>query len=86
MTTATGAISGTAPNQVIHAGNGIHHAYREIGSSTVPLVLLEHIHADLGNWDFHLVDPLAALRRVVAFDIVGIGATTGTTPSSCQII
>lgn len=37
MTTTTGLSYGTAPNHVIHADNGIDHAYREIGTGTAYL-------------------------------------------------
>jgi pimeloyl-ACP methyl ester carboxylesterase len=84
MTTTTGLSYGTAPNQLIRADNGIAYAYREIGSSTVPLVLLQHFRGNLENWDAQLVDALAAQRRVVAFDNAGVGATTGTTPDTIE--
>jgi pimeloyl-ACP methyl ester carboxylesterase len=48
------------------------------------VVLLQHFRGNLDNWDPALIDALAADRRVVAFDNVGVGATTGTTPSSVQ--
>ena len=82
MTTTTVLSYGTAPNQVIHADNGIDYAYREIGAGTVPLVLLQHFRGNLENWDPQLVDALTAHRRVVAFDNVGVAATTGTTPNT----
>ena len=84
MTTTTGLSYGSAPNQLIRAGNGIDYAHREIGSSTAPLVLLQHFRGNLENWDPQLVDALAALRRVVAFDNAGVGATTGTTPDTIE--
>lgn len=84
MTTTTELSYSTAPNQVIHAENGIAYAYREIGTGTVPLVLLQHFRGNLDNWDPRLVDALASLRRVVAFDNVGVGATTGTTPNTIK--
>jgi pimeloyl-ACP methyl ester carboxylesterase len=84
MTTTTGLSYSTAPNQVIHADNGIAYAYREIGTGTVPLVLLQHFRGNLENWDPRLVDALASQRRVVAFDNVGVGATTGTTPNTIE--
>jgi pimeloyl-ACP methyl ester carboxylesterase len=84
MTTTTGISYGTVPNQVIHAGNGIDYAYREIGSGAVPLVLLQHFRGNLENWDPVLVDALAARQRVVAFDNVGVGATTGSTPDTIE--
>ena len=84
MTTTTRLSYGTAPNQRIRAGNGIDYACREIGSSTVPLVLLQHFRGNLENWDPQLLDALAAQRRVVAFDNAGVGATTGTTPDTIE--
>jgi pimeloyl-ACP methyl ester carboxylesterase len=84
MTTATGVSYGTAPNKAIHAENGIDYVYREIGTGAVPLVLLQHFRGNLENWDPQLVDALASQRRVVAFDNVGVGATTGTTPNTIE--
>src|SRR5262245_66483653 len=68
----------------ITARNGIEYAYRDLGSGDVPLVLLQHFRGNLDNWDPALVDELAAERRVVAFDNVGVGATTGRTPSTVE--
>src|ERR1700739_4954840 len=84
MTTTTVLSYGTAPNQVIHADNDIDYAYREIGTGTVPLVLLQHFRGNLENWDPPLVDALGSQRRVVAFDNVGVGATAGATPNSIE--
>jgi pimeloyl-ACP methyl ester carboxylesterase len=84
MTTTTAVSYSTAPNQVIHADNGIAYAYREIGAGTVPLVLLQHFRGNLENWDPPLVDALAAERRAIAFDNAGVGATTGTTPDTIE--
>ena len=68
----------------VAAGNGIEYAYRDLGDSDVPLVLLQHFRGNLDNWDPALVDALAVDRRVVAFDNTGVGATTGTTPSTVE--
>jgi pimeloyl-ACP methyl ester carboxylesterase len=48
------------------------------------LVLLQHFRGNLENWDPPLVDALGAQRRVVAFDNVGVAATTGTTPDTME--
>ena len=64
----------------VEAANGIDYAYRESGVGEVPLVLLQHFRGNLDNWDPALIDALAAERRVVAFDNVGVGGTSGTTP------
>ena len=68
----------------VTAGNAIEYAYRDLGPGDVPLVLLQHFRGNLDNWDPALVDALAANRRVVAFDNVGVGATSGTTPSTVE--
>jgi pimeloyl-ACP methyl ester carboxylesterase len=66
----------------ITADNGIEYAYRDLGAGEVPLVLLQHFRGNLDNWDPALVNDLAAQRRVVTFDNVGVGGTTGTTPNT----
>ena len=66
----------------VMAGNAIEYAYRAVGEGDVPLVLLQHFRGNLDNWDPALVDALAADRRVLAFDNVGVAATTGRTPST----
>ena len=82
--TTTGLTYAAAPNKVIRGTNGIDYAYREIGNGTVPLVLLQHFRGNLDNWDPPLVDELGAQRHVVAFDNVGVGATTGVTPDTIE--
>jgi pimeloyl-ACP methyl ester carboxylesterase len=67
----------SAENRRIEAANGTTFAYRDLGSSEVPLVLLQHFRGNLENWDSALVDALAEYRRVVTFDYVGVGGSTG---------
>jgi len=73
-----------AGTQRVAADNGIEYAYCDLGESEVPLVLLQHFRGNLDNWDPALVDALAADRRVVTFDNVGVAATTGTTPNTVE--
>src|SRR5882672_10468632 len=73
-----------ASTQRVTAENGIEHAYRDVGDGDVPLVLLQHFRGNLDNWDPALIDALAADRRVVTFDNVGVGATTGRTPATVE--
>jgi len=68
----------------VTAENAIEYAYRDLGDGDVPLVLLQHFRGNLDNWDPALVDALAADRRVVTFDNVGVAATTGRTPSTIE--
>jgi pimeloyl-ACP methyl ester carboxylesterase len=73
-----------ASTQRVTADNGIEYAYRELGDGDVPLVLLQHFRGNLDNWDPALIDALAADRHVVAFDNVGVGGTTGSTPNTVE--
>src|SRR5713226_843848 len=73
-----------ASTRRITADNAIEYAYRELGQSEVPLVLLQHFRGNLDNWDPALIDALAAERRVITFDNAGVGATTGMTPDTIQ--
>src|SRR3954454_5222963 len=70
--------------RVVTADSAIEYAYRELGEGDVPLVLLQHFRGNLDNWDPALVDALAAHRRVVTFDNVGVGATPGRTPTPVE--
>jgi pimeloyl-ACP methyl ester carboxylesterase len=72
------------PTARVTAANAIEYAYRDLGAGDVPLVLLQHFRGNLDNWDPALIDALAAKRRVIAFDNVGVAATTGTTPSTIE--
>jgi pimeloyl-ACP methyl ester carboxylesterase len=84
--TATNTQTGhaAASIQQVTADNSIEYAYRDVGEGDVPLVLLQHFRGNLDNWDPALVDALAADRRVVTFDNVGVAATTGKTPSTIE--
>jgi len=84
VSTETAATYAVAATRRVMAGNGIEYAYRDLGESDAPLVLLQHFRGNLDNWDPALVDALAGERRVVAFDNVGVGATSGRTPSTVE--
>ena len=73
-----------ASTKRVAAENAIGYAYRELGAGDVALVLLQHFRGNLDNWDPALIDALAADRRMVTFDNVGVGATTGTTPNTVE--
>jgi pimeloyl-ACP methyl ester carboxylesterase len=84
----TGAASNTtwknAPTQTINAG-GVEFAYRQLGPRTgVPVVFLTHLAAVLDNWDPRVVDGVAAKHRVITFDNRGVGASSGSTPSTIE--
>ena len=84
MTTAQKQTYVDAPTKVVGAADGFDYAYRDVGSGTMPLVLLQHFRGNLDNWDPALIDALASHRRVVAFDNVGVGGTNGTTPNTIE--
>src|ERR687898_2882322 len=73
-----------APTQTINAG-GVEFAYRELGPRTgVPVVFLTHLAAVLDNWDPRVVDGIAARHGVITFDNRGVGASTGSTPTTIE--
>jgi pimeloyl-ACP methyl ester carboxylesterase len=84
VTVETSLTYADVPAQRVAADNAIEYAYRDLGLSEVPLVLLQHFRGNLDNWDPALIDALAAERRVITFDNVGVGATTGTTPNTVE--
>ena len=83
MATQSKASSYSAlPTNKITASNGIEYAYREVGTSSVPLVLLQHFRGNLDNWDPALLDDLSAKRRVITFNNTGVASSSGSTPST----
>ena len=81
MATQSNASSYSAlPTNKITASNGIEYAYREVGTSSVPLVLLQHFRGNLDNWDPALLDDLSAKHRVITFNNTGVGSSSGSTP------
>ncbi|MFK0160311.1 alpha/beta fold hydrolase [Streptomyces sp. NPDC090493] len=72
-----------AKTSTVEGANGVTYAYRRLGpQGGRPLVLLQHFRGNLDNWDPALVNALATARDVITFDNVGVGATTGTTPTT----
>jgi pimeloyl-ACP methyl ester carboxylesterase len=70
------------PTRTLDAG-GVSFAYRELGPrGGVPLVFLHHFTAVLDDWDPRVIDGIAAERHVIAFDNRGIGASSGSVPST----
>jgi pimeloyl-ACP methyl ester carboxylesterase len=73
-----------APTRTVSAG-GVDFAYRELGSDTgVPVIFLTHLAAVLDNWDPRVVDGIAAKHRVITFDNRGVGASSGSTPTTIE--
>ena len=72
------------PTQTIDAG-GVEFAYRQLGPDTgVPVVFLTHLAAVLDNWDPRVVDGIAVQHRVITFDNRGVGASSGSTPTTIE--
>jgi pimeloyl-ACP methyl ester carboxylesterase len=72
------------PTQTITVG-GVAFAYRQLGPATgVPVVFLTHLAAVLDNWDPRVVDGIAAEHRVITFDNRGVGASSGSVPTTIQ--
>jgi pimeloyl-ACP methyl ester carboxylesterase len=82
-TDASSTYAETATQRVA-AENGIEYAYRDLGQGDLPLILLQHFRGNLDNWDPALVDELAAERRAVTFNNVGVASTTGATPNTVE--
>src|SRR5204862_2562611 len=73
-----------APPRTISVG-GVDFAYRELGPATgVPVIFLTHLAAVLDNWDPRVVDGIAAQHRLVTFDNRGVGASSGSTPTTIE--
>jgi pimeloyl-ACP methyl ester carboxylesterase len=68
------------PNLRVTSRSGVSYAYRDTGGDGVPLVVLQHFRGTLDNWDPALIDDLASVRRVVAFDNVGVAGSDGISP------
>lgn len=81
-TPAAASLANAAPTKRIEA-SGVTFAYREIGPATgTPLVLLHRFRATMDDWDPQLIDRLAQGRRVILFDNIGVGLSSGETPAS----
>jgi pimeloyl-ACP methyl ester carboxylesterase len=73
-----------APTRTLSAG-GVDYAYRQLGPGTgVPMIFLTHLAAVLDNWDPRVVDGIAAKHRVITFDNRGVGASSGSTPTTIE--
>jgi pimeloyl-ACP methyl ester carboxylesterase len=79
-----GASYKNAPTKSVNVG-GTRFVYRELGTdSGVPVIFVNHLAANLDNWDPRVVDGIAANHRVITFDNRGVGASGGKTPDSIE--
>ena len=74
------------PDELVKAPNEVRYAYRDTGGceGKVPMVLFQHFRGNLDNWDPALIDALASGRRVITFDNVGVGGSSGSTPDTIE--
>src|SRR4051794_4040947 len=73
-----------APTKSVSVG-GTRFVYRELGIDTgVPVIFLNHLAANLDNWDPRVVDGIAAKHRVITFDNRGVGGSEGKTPDTIE--
>jgi len=73
-----------APARAVTVGN-VTYAYRELGpKGGIPVVFFVHLAATLDNWDPRIIDPIAKNRHVIAFDNLGVGASTGKVPGTVE--
>jgi pimeloyl-ACP methyl ester carboxylesterase len=70
------------PNLSVAGKDEVVYAYRDTEGTGTPLLLFQHFRGNLDNWDPALVDALSSGGRVLAFDNVGVGGSTGLTPST----
>jgi pimeloyl-ACP methyl ester carboxylesterase len=79
-----GASYKNSPTKFVSVG-GTRFVYRELGTdSGVPVIFLNHLAANLDNWDPRVVDGIAAHHRVITFDNRGVGASEGKTPDTIE--
>ena len=79
---SSSALFQDTPTRSVDVG-GTAFVYRELGpKSGVPVILLNHLGAQLDNFDPRIVDGLAATRHVIAFNNRGIGGSGGKTPTT----
>jgi len=73
-----------APAKTVTVG-GSTFAYRELGPrEEIPVVFFVHLAATLDNWDPRIVDAIAKTRRVITFDQLGVGASSGQVPDTLE--
>jgi pimeloyl-ACP methyl ester carboxylesterase len=74
----------TAPTQFVNA-NGTRFAYRRFGAAQGhPLIFLQHFTGTMDFWDPTVIDGFAHDRPVILFDNVGVGSSSGSTPTTVR--
>ena len=79
------ATAQTATTQYVTASNGVHYAYRKLGTDNgVSLVMQIHFRANMDFWDPLLLNTISRTRPVIIFDQRGVGKTSGEAQSAFQ--
>jgi pimeloyl-ACP methyl ester carboxylesterase len=72
----------TARTQFVQVGD-VRFAYRRFGRrGGLPLLFLNYFAANMDDWDPKVTNGFAAEREVILFDNVGVGNSSGQTPST----
>ena len=72
----------TARTQFVQVGE-VRFAYQRFGRrGGLPLLFLNYFAANMDDWDPKVTNGFAAERDVILFDNVGIGSSSGETPST----
>ncbi|KAK0385454.1 hypothetical protein NLU13_7930 [Sarocladium strictum] len=75
----------TARTQHVTSPSGAQYAYRRLGTGLgVPLVLLTHFRGVMDRWDPLFVNGLAAHRRIITVDYLGVGLSGGEVATSVR--
>ncbi|WP_434434033.1 alpha/beta fold hydrolase [Lactiplantibacillus paraplantarum] len=75
------------PTKLITTSEGVQYAYRDMDEHAgIPIVALNHLSANLDNWDPAIIDGLAADWRVITFDYQGVGQSDGQVPTSIKMM
>jgi len=73
------------PTRYIRTSDGEKYAYRDMDNqSGIPIIALNHLSANLDNWNPMMIDGLAEKHRVITFDYKGVGQTSGKVPLSIK--
>ncbi len=67
----------TTPGKAVEV-DGVTYAFRELGpTGGVPVVFLNHLAANLDNWDPRVIDGFARAHHVIALSYRGVGSSSG---------
>ncbi|KAM0263244.1 hypothetical protein ACHAPA_008858 [Fusarium lateritium] len=75
----------TVKTRYVALPNGPRFAYRQIGAALgTPLIVLTPFRGTMDKWDPLVINGLAAKRRVITVDYLGVGLSTGEVATSIR--